>query len=153
MALFKSKGVHFMMQSGMRRVIDNGCGCVGSVELTDGVVLKADVCVMGVGSRLCTTFLEDSGVALMDNGAVEVDEYMRTNVDGVYAGGDIAHAPVWARGNQKSTIGHYPLAHYHGRIAALNMVGKKTEAKAVPYFWTMLFGKGIRFSYLFCLLR
>lgn len=43
-------------------------------------------------------------------------------------------------------LGHYPLAQYHGRMAALNMLGKNTPIKAVPYFWTMLFGKGFRYA-------
>lgn len=37
-------------------------------------------------------------------------------------------------------------AQYHGKIAALNMCDKKTELRAVPYFWTTLFGKSFRYS-------
>jgi hypothetical protein len=47
---------------------------------------------------------------------------------------------------KRENIGHYPLAQYHGRIAAENMCGMKSELKAVPFFWTMLFGKSIRFA-------
>lgn len=44
-------------------------------------------------------------------------------------------------------IGHYGLAQYHGRMAARNMLGKQLQPiKAVPYFWTMLFGKGFRYA-------
>jgi NADPH-dependent 2,4-dienoyl-CoA reductase/sulfur reductase-like enzyme len=61
----------------------------------------------------------------------------------VFAGGDNAYAPIL---DTTACIGHWQLAHYHGRIAALNMVGKPTEVQTVPFFWTMLFGKGVRFA-------
>lgn len=33
-----------------------------------------------------------------------------------------------------------------GRVAALSMMGKATDIKAVPYFWTAMFGKSIRYA-------
>lgn len=68
---------------------------------------------------------------------------MESNIKGVYAGGDNAYAPIL---HTTACIGHWQLAHYHGRIAALNMAGKQTEIQTVPFFWTMLFGKGVRFA-------
>lgn len=146
MNLFLEKGIHFQMKSGMKRIVDDGAGKVGGVELIDGTILKADLCIMGVGSSCYTEFLKDSGLEIRQDGSIEVNEYLETKIPNVYVGGDIAHAPVWSYDGQKSTIGHYPLAQYHGRIAALNMLNKKTPLKAVPYFWTMLFGKGIRYA-------
>lgn len=100
--------------------------------------------IMGVGSTYYTDFLKDSGVEMLPDGTIETNEYLQTNVPEVYVGGDIAYAPVWSHHNKKAAIGHYPLAHYHGKIAALNMLNKQTKLQAVPYFWTMLFGKGVR---------
>ena len=70
-------------------------------------------------------------------------QYLESNVKGVYAGGDVAFAPVLGT---QANIGHWQLAQYHGHLAALNIVGKKTEVKTVPFFWTMLFGKGVRYA-------
>lgn len=75
----------------------------------------------------------------------QVGEYLQTNVPNVFAGGDIVNAPVYASDNKKAVIGHYGLAQQHGRIAAFNMLGQKVPLKAIPYFWTTLFGKGIRY--------
>ena len=61
-------------------------------------------------------------------------------------GGDIANEPVFTKNKELSTIGHYSLAQYHGKIAALNMVGIKTELRAVPYFFTLLFGNCFTFT-------
>ena len=68
---------------------------------------------------------------------------MQSQYSDVYAGGDIAIAPVLG---QKANIGHWGLANYHGHIAALNMLEKKKPLNAVPFFWTMLYGKGFRYA-------
>lgn len=144
--LFEEKGISFQMKNGIKKCVDDGTGCVGSVELVDGSILQADICIMGVGSSFYTDFLKDSGLIMRANGAVDVNEYMQTNVANVFAGGDIAFAPVWSHDNMKTTIGHFPLAHKHGHIAGLNMLNKNVPLKAVPYFWTMLFGKSYRYA-------
>lgn len=33
-----------------------------------------------------------------------------------------------------------------GRVAALNMLGKPTAIESVPFFWTVLLGKSIRYT-------
>lgn len=146
MEMFKQKGVEFVMNSGIKRCIGDDDKKLTSVELMDGTILKADICIMGVGSTLYTSFLENSGLKLNQNGSIDTNQYLESNVTGIYVGGDIANAPVYCNNNELATIGHYPLAQYHGKIAAMNMVGKKIELKAVPYFWTMLFGKGFRYT-------
>ena len=71
---------------------------------------------------------------------------MKTNVDGIYSAGDIAHFPLFFADNERVSIGHWQMAHCHGHIAALNMLGKEKSIKSVPFFWTMLFGKSIRYA-------
>lgn len=33
-----------------------------------------------------------------------------------------------------------------GRVAALGMMGRTTDFKTVPYFWSAMFGKTIRYA-------
>lgn len=33
-----------------------------------------------------------------------------------------------------------------GRVAALNMLKKSTKIESVPFFWTVLLGKSIRYA-------
>ncbi|XP_055609502.1 apoptosis-inducing factor 3-like [Uranotaenia lowii] len=143
---FKEKNVAFVLNSGLKRCIDDGNGKLESVELIDGSTLKADLCIMGVGSALYTDFLKGSGVKLDSNGAVYTDYHQETNIPGVYAGGDIAHSPLFCDQNISATLGHFGLAQYHAKIAALNMVDKPTVARSVPFFWTTLFGKSFRYA-------
>ncbi|XP_001606413.1 apoptosis-inducing factor 3 isoform X1 [Nasonia vitripennis] len=144
---FESKGIKFISDSGIDKFIprEDHPDVVSKVELKDGRQLPADIVILGIGSTLYTDWMKDSGVTMLDDGSIEVDKYLRTNVPNVYAGGDIAYAPIYSAGIS-ATIGHYPLAHYHGKIAAINICKKVTPLQAVPFFWTTLFGKSYRYA-------
>lgn len=143
--LFEDKGVKFHFETTITKC-DGENGVIKSVELANGTTLPADILILGVGTTFNTSFLKNSGVQLEPNGAVPVNDKLETNVKHVYAGGDIALAPVFARGNTPMTIGHIGLAQYHGRVAALNILKKDAPVKTVPFFWTMLYGKSIRYA-------
>lgn len=143
--MFEAEGVEFKLQTGIKRCIDTD-GVLTAVELNDGTQLKADICIMGTGSTLYTEFLKDSGVHVNKDGSIDTNVFLQTNIPDIYAGGDIANAPVLSIGNNLATIGHYPLAQYHGHVAAKNMAGNETGLQAVPFFWTTLFGKSFRYS-------
>ncbi|XP_055716461.1 apoptosis-inducing factor 3-like isoform X2 [Phlebotomus papatasi] len=145
MQMFREKKVQFAMNSGIDRCLEQD-GKLCSVQLADGQIIRADICIMGTGSTLYTDFMKTSGVELNPDGSVDTDLFLEANVQNVYVGGDIANAPVYSIGLDRATIGHYGLAQYHGRIAAQNMAGKRTQLKAVPYFWTVLFGKSFRYA-------
>ncbi|XP_049825154.1 apoptosis-inducing factor 3 isoform X3 [Aethina tumida] len=144
--LFEEKGILFQTKSGLKKCNGDCNNNVTSVELVDGTILKADVVIMGTGSTYYTDFLKGSGIEMRPDGTIECNEKLQTNIPDVFVGGDIAYAPVWSYGNNKSAIGHYPLAQYQGKIAALNLLGIDTPLKSVPFFWTMLYGKGIRYA-------
>uniref|UniRef100_A0A674B6A8 AIF family member 3 n=1 Tax=Salmo trutta TaxID=8032 RepID=A0A674B6A8_SALTR len=116
------------------------------VVLKSGKVLRADVCVIGTGSGPATGFLKQSGVHMDSKGFVPVNKTMQTNVDGVFAGGDIVTFPFPGRSNKKVNIPHWQMAHVHGRTAAHGMMGRPTEIKTVPYFWSAMFGKSLRYA-------
>lgn len=143
--MFEKEGVEFKMKNGIKRCIDTD-GMLTAVELTDGTILQCDICIMGTGSSLYTEFLKGSGLNVNPDGSIDTNVFLQSNVPDIYVGGDIANAPVFSTGNNLATIGHYALAQYHGHIAGKNMAGKETALKAVPFFWTVLFGKSFRFS-------
>lgn len=145
MKLFEEKNVDFCMQNGVKECAGNAEGEVESVLLNDGKQLKADVLIMGVGVVLNTSFLKDSGLSINPNGSIDTNEYLESNIPDVFVGGDIANAPILMTGN-KEAIGHYGLSQYHGKIAASNMCGLKEKLKTVPFFWTVLFGKSLRYT-------
>jgi NADPH-dependent 2,4-dienoyl-CoA reductase/sulfur reductase-like enzyme len=80
MALHKEKGVLFRMESVVARFLAGPSGdTVNEVELTDGTILPADLCVVGIGSSPATNFLEGSGVNLdkSSSGAIIVNKVIR----------------------------------------------------------------------------
>ena len=83
------------------RLAENGIPCFtgqslvsiegdGKVELvhTETRKIKADAVILAAGVRPNTGFLRDSGLRMAENGALIVDEQMRTNDGDIYAAGD-----------------------------------------------------------------
>ena len=79
---------------------------------------------------------------LSGRGEVIVDSNMKA-ADDVYAAGDIARFPLPLIGDSTS-IGHWQLAHNHGRVAARNMLGEEEAFSSIPFFWTVMCGKSLR---------
>lgn len=143
--MMEEKGVTFYMKSGVSEIRGHN-GKVKEVVLKDGQVLEADVVILGIGVIPNSDFLQDSGVKTDPRKAVVVDKFMMTNVPDVFGAGDITSFPLAIRGDQMVSICHWQMSHSHGRVAALNMLNKKTEIKSVPFFWTVLLGKSIRYT-------
>ncbi|XP_020345116.1 apoptosis-inducing factor 3 [Oncorhynchus kisutch] len=145
MKLFETNRVKFYMLNEVSEMVGHH-GQLKEVVLKSGKVLRADVCIIGTGSGPATGFLKQSGVHMDSKGFVPVNKTMQTNIDGVYAGGDIVTFPFPGRSNKKVNIPHWQMAHVHGRVAALGMMGRPTEIKTVPYFWSAMFGKSLRYA-------
>lgn len=96
---FRKAGIKTMTSAAVEKVEVVGDKCVVTVkdakekitELECDIVLSA----VGVATNLEGLGLEECGVAV-ERGKVIVDDYYRTNVEGVYAIGDIVHGPALA---------------------------------------------------------
>ena len=84
--------------------------------------LEVDLIIVGAGVRPNTELLDGSPVKT-DRG-IPVNEYMETNVPGIYAAGDVARGPT-AFGETHQTHALWPTAVEHGRIAGANMAGQR----------------------------
>ena len=89
----------------------------------DSRTIDADLIILATGVRPNISFLEGTG-AEIDQGIV-VNEYMETSVPCIYSAGDVAQGRDFSTGEW---IVHalQPTATEHGRVAALNMAGKRT---------------------------
>ncbi|KAK2582791.1 hypothetical protein KPH14_005054 [Odynerus spinipes] len=145
---FETRGIKFIFNSGITKFLpkEDNNNVLGKIELSDGGIIEADICIIGIGTIFYTDWLKESGIQMSENGGITVDKYLRTSAQNVYAGGDIAYAPVLGSDHISATIGHYGLAHYHGKVAALNICNKETALHSVPFFWTVLFGKSYRYA-------
>uniref|UniRef100_A0A3B1JV53 Apoptosis inducing factor mitochondria associated 4 n=1 Tax=Astyanax mexicanus TaxID=7994 RepID=A0A3B1JV53_ASTMX len=143
--MLEEKNVKFYMNSGVAEMRGEN-GRVKEVVLQNGDVLQADVVISGIGVIPNSDFLKGSAVEVDSRNAVVVDKFMRTNIPDVFAAGDVVSFPLALREDKMVQIGHWQLAQAHGRVAALNMLKKQTEINSVPYFWTVLLGKSIRYT-------
>lgn len=98
--------------------------------LTDRKGMKADIAVLCLGIRANTAFLADSGIELMPNCTVMVNEYLQTNDEDIYAVGDCASVTNRITGKpQWSPMGS--TANIAGRVAAKNINGKSLGYQGV----------------------
>ncbi|XP_073421773.1 apoptosis-inducing factor 3-like isoform X4 [Dendrobates tinctorius] len=143
--LLKERGVNFYMRTEAREIRGSD-GQVKEVILRNGIQLPADVVVAGIGVTPVSNFLKGSRIAMDTKGAIYADQFMRTSVPDVYAAGDVVSFPLAMMDGHRANIGHWQMAHAHGRIAALNMLNKQEPVNSVPFFWTSLLGKSIRYA-------
>ena len=84
------------------------------------VVLEADYCLVSVGRKPYTEGLglENAGVKVNDRGQIETDNHLKTNVDGVYAIGDVVKGAMLAHKAEEE--GTFVAEHLAGQIPHIN---------------------------------
>ena len=113
---FKKNGINIMTNSEVTNVDTKGKGCKVTVKTKSGEEkLDCDVVLseVGISTNIEGIGLEETGVKT-DKGKVIVDDFYKTNVDGVYAIGDIVKGPALAH-----------VASAEGIICVENIAGKK----------------------------
>ncbi|MDK8761019.1 dihydrolipoyl dehydrogenase [Corynebacterium pseudodiphtheriticum] len=118
---YKKLGVKLLTSYKTTSVKDNGDNVTVDVESKDGKkqdTLTVDRCLVAVGfaPRVEGYGLENTGVELTERGAIAIDERMRTNVDGIYAIGDVT---------AKLQLAH--VAEAQGVVAAETIGGVETQ--------------------------
>lgn len=95
---FKKMKMTVMTEASVTNVDTTGDKCVCTINTKKGEkIVEADIVLSAVGvqTNLEGLGLENLGIA-NERGKINVDEYYRTNVEGVYAIGDIVHGPALA---------------------------------------------------------
>jgi NAD(P)H-nitrite reductase large subunit len=123
----EKKGV--AVHTGARvEAIERPAGGALRARLSNGQTLEADLVISATGVKPNIGFLESSEVKCLVG--VLTDEHLQTSVPGVYAAGDCAEA--FDKVSGKTIVSAIqPNAAEQARVAALNMVGQKTELKGV----------------------
>lgn len=94
----KKQGINIMTSSTVESVDTSGEGCKVNVKTATGnQVLEADVVLsaIGISTNIEGIGLEENGVKT-DKGKVLVDDFYKTNIEGVYAIGDIVKGQALA---------------------------------------------------------
>ncbi len=119
---YKKLGVKVLTSTKVDAVDDTGDKVrvtVSPAKGGDSTVLEADKMLqaMGFAPRVTGYGLENTGVQLTDRGAIAIDDFMRTNVPGIYAIGDVT---------MKLALAH--TAEAQGVVAAETIAGVETMA-------------------------
>ena len=95
---FKKAKMKVMVGSMVEKVDTSGDKCLVSVKTKKGIEeIEADIALSAVGitPNLENVGIEELGIEL-ENGKIKVDDFYKTNIDGVYAIGDIVHGQALA---------------------------------------------------------
>jgi len=116
---------------------------VATVVTKAGVRLECDFVVAGIGIEPVVDFVDGSGITV-DNGIV-VDEHCRTNIEGIFAAGDVAnhYHPVFGR---RIRVEHWQNAIKQGAAAARNMAGKSEVYDEVHWFWSDQYDANLQYA-------
>jgi dihydrolipoamide dehydrogenase len=117
------QGMTIRTSTGVQKITDTGKGISAEIKAPDGKVSTEDfshvIVAVGIVPNTENIGLEALGVA-MDRGHIKTDATCKTNVDGIYAIGDVAGAPWLAH-----------KASHEGIIAAEAIAGKHPHAMDV----------------------
>ncbi|MBJ3776072.1 dihydrolipoyl dehydrogenase [Acuticoccus mangrovi] len=99
--ILKKQGMTFRLKSKVTGVDASGKTLKVSIEPAaggDAETLEADVVLVAIGRRPYTEGLglQEAGIETDEKGRVKVDDHFRTNVEGIYAIGDVIAGPMLA---------------------------------------------------------
>lgn len=122
--LYVEKGVRLAFGRTVKKFVDDGHGKVAGVVTTDGE-FEADLVILCVGFRPQTALFKGK-LEMLPNGAIRVDEFMRTSHPDVFAAGDCCAV----YNNASRQYGYIPLATNAvrmGTLAARNLKAPTTK--------------------------
>ncbi len=114
----RKNGINVMTETSVAEI--RGSGKVESIKLKSGDVMEMDMVVFAKGVYPNIDLAIEAGMET--NYGILVDEHLESNVEGIYAAGDVAEAPDLISGG-KYSHGIWPNAVEQGKIAGMNMAG------------------------------
>ena len=134
---YREKGVDVRPDTLSSSVERSGDGF--KVGLKGGEALDADAVVAGLGIVPNVALATSMGIAAEDG--IDVDDRLRTSVDGVFAAGDVARFDNPALGI-RLRVEHEDNALTMGKAAGRSMAGDETPYTHLPFFYSDLFDLG-----------
>ncbi len=113
--------------------------------------IKADYCLIAIGRKPYTANLglENAGIEVDERGRIKVDEHLRTNVDNVFAIGDVVAGPMLAHKAEEEGVyvaeyisGQKPHINYNlipgvvytwPEVSAVGQTEEQLKEAGVPY--------------------
>ena len=124
----RAHGVEVRTGTGLDSIVPEG------VKLGSGEIVPADLIVAGIGIDAVTGPLAEAG-AEISNG-VNVDEYCRTGLPGIYAIGDCAAHENRFAGDARIRLESVQNANDQANVVAKAITGTPEPYAAMPWFWS-----------------
>jgi 3-phenylpropionate/trans-cinnamate dioxygenase ferredoxin reductase subunit len=137
----EQQGVRILLGAGVRQIL--GGDRFRSIELTNGEQITVDVLMIGVGVKPDTAWLAGSGVTT--NRGVIVDPHCRTNIENVYAAGDVAELthPLLEGWQVLESVQN---AVSQGKLVAANLLGAAQSYSETPWFWSEQYDRRLQMA-------
>lgn len=137
----KAENVRVLYQTAVEHV--EGDGRVEGVLLSNGKRLPTDLLLTNIGVDPDIAWLQHT--PLRQNGGIEVDAFLRTSYDSIWAAGDIALFDDTLLG-ARHRLGNWDNAVGHGEVAGHNMVSDQPKPfESLTTYSTSFFGTNISF--------
>ncbi len=118
------KGANLILEDGVHSFEDNG----KTIALASGRKISTDMIILSIGVRPENTLALDAGLSVGERGGIQVNEYLQTNDEHIYAIGDAIEVTDYING-QPTMIPLAGPANRQGRIVANNIYDKKETYK------------------------
>ena len=137
---YRARGVAILFNETVKAF--TGRGRVQRLITSSGKKIACDLVAVGIGVAPDLGFIAGSGIKL-EHGVL-VNQYLETSHTGIYAAGDVARFfdPIFRRYRR---VEHWDNAAKQGRLAALNMLGRREGYRAVSYFYSSVFDLSFNF--------
>ena len=122
----RNKGVNLLLETSLERIVEKSNKTYAI--LNNQKELEVDLIIMAVGVVPENSLAKDIGIDLGIKGAIQVNEYMQTNIKDIYAVGDVVEVKHFVTQN-KAVISLAGPANKQGRIVANHICGLKTSYK------------------------
>ena len=120
------KGLHLLLETSLTQITEKNEKTYAI--LNDQEELETDLIIMAVGVVPENSLVKDIGIHLGIKGAIQVNEHMQTNIQDIYAVGDVVEVKHFVTENQ-AVISLAGPANKQGRIAANHICGMNSSYK------------------------
>lgn len=147
--IFKKQGLEFQLGARVTKVSARGKTCTIEIEGQDPI--KCDRVLVATGRKPNTEGLglENAGVEVDERGRIKVNEQFKTNIEGIYAIGDVIHGPMLAHKAEedgvalvemlKTGVGHVDynlipgIVYTHPEIASVGKTEEQLKEANINY--------------------
>lgn len=131
----EEEGFNIYLDSQTEEIL--GQGKADGIRLNNDKILDTEAIIISVGIRPNLDLVRDTDIKF-DKGII-VDKNLKTNIDNIYAAGDVAEI-------DKSVLGLWTVGNAEGKIAGANMTGESLEYTNPNIFTNLQIGNVKLFS-------